>query len=264
MLNIKACFLILFIAFTKQGKAQMAITFDKVVGSITIYDSRRQEWFFSDSQDARKPTLPASTFKILNSLIALETGVIKDENQILKWDGIPKSFLGKEMEVWNKDTDLKTAYKNSTVWFDVELAKKIKRKNYRKYLSACEYGNLDFSEKGLDFWNYGSFGISPVNQVMFLRKVYQNDLPFSKKHIAIVKKMMISEQTESYVLRDNTGLTRKDGQDIGWWVGYIETKSNVYFFASRLIYSSEEEEPYFAYYRKEVTRHVLREISRLD
>lgn len=242
----------------------MAINLDKIVGSITIYDAGRQEWFFSDSRDARNPTLPASTFKILNSLIALETGVIKDENQILKWDGVPKSFLGKDMAVWNKDTDLKTAYKNSTVWFDVELARKIKRKNYKRYLSACEYGNLDFSEKGVDFWNYGSFAISPVNQVMFLRKVYHNDLPFSKKHIAIVKKMMISEQTDSYVLRDNTGLTRKDGQDIGWWVGYIETKNNVYFFATRLIKSSMEEEPYFAVYKKEVTRHVLKEIGSLN
>jgi len=261
MLILKACILILFIAFTEPGRAQMAITLDKVVGSITIYDSRRQEWFFTDTRDARMPTLPASTFKILNSLIALETRVIKDENQLLKWDGIPKSFLGKNRTAWNRDTDLKTAYKNSTIWFDVELAKKIKRKTYKKYLSACEYGNLNFSEKGVDFWNYGDYGISPVNQVMFLMKVYRNDLPFSKKHIAIVKNMMISEQTDSYVLRDNTGLTRKDGQDIGWWVGYIETKNNVYFFATRLIKSSEDEDPYFASYKKEVTRQVLNEIG---
>jgi beta-lactamase class D len=99
---------------------------------------------------------------------------------------------------------------------------------------------------------------------MFLRKVYHNDLPFSKKHIAIVKEMMISEQTDSYVLRDNTGLTRKDGQDIGWWVGYIETRNNVYFFATRLIKSSMEEEPYFASYKKEVTRHVLKEMGSLN
>jgi beta-lactamase class D len=262
MLIIKAYLLFLSIAFTIQVKAQT--DFDQVDGSITIYDSRKKSWFYSDSLDARRTTLPASTFKILNSLIALETGAIKDEKQILKWDGIPKTFLGTDMILWNKDSDLKSAYKNSTNWFYVELAKRIKKKNYRKYLQACEYGNLDLSEKGNDFWNYGNFGVSPVNQIMFLRKLYQNKLPFSKKHIAIVKEIMISEQTGSYILRDKTGLTRKDGQDIGWWIGYIETKNNVFFFATRLIKSTMDHNPHFTFYRKEMTRHILAEICAVD
>jgi beta-lactamase class D len=65
--------------------------------------------------------------KILNSLIAIEYKAIQDENEIIKWDGELKSHFGTIVNAWNKDTDLKNAYKNSTVWFYVELAKRIGR-----------------------------------------------------------------------------------------------------------------------------------------
>jgi len=253
-----------FFLFTNQVAAQIAIDVYPVDGSVTIYDYKQKKWFYSDSVDAKKLTLPASTFKIPNSLIALETGILKDENQILKWDGIPKYFLGVKMEAWNKDTDLKSAYKNSTIWFFVELAKRIKRDRYRKYLEICAYGNLNFSEKGIDFWNYGQYGISPVNQILFLRRLYEEELPFSKKHMATVKNIMISEKTANYVIRDKTGWTRKDGLDIGWWVGYVETKDNVYFFATRLTKSQKDDNPNFSKYRKEITKHVLKEMGAFD
>src|SRR5215213_1669946 len=55
----------------------------KLDGSITIYNHTTRRWIISDSADANKQTLPASTFKIINLLIALETGVIKDEYDIV-------------------------------------------------------------------------------------------------------------------------------------------------------------------------------------
>lgn len=79
--------------------------------------------------DGNLETLPASTFKIINSLIAIEEKAIRDENEVLKWDGVKRSLFGKEIPQWNKDTDLKTAYKNSTIWFYVKMAERIGRKN---------------------------------------------------------------------------------------------------------------------------------------
>ena len=76
-------------------------------------------------------------------------------------DGKPKSHLGIVVNAWNKDTDLKSAFKNSTVWFYVEVAKRIGRTKYKKILKKCNYGNSNLKEKGIDFWNYGEFAVSP-------------------------------------------------------------------------------------------------------
>lgn len=230
-------------------------------GSTTIYDLKNKKWLYSDSLDAEKETLPASTFKILNSLIALEEKAIINENEVLKWDGIEKTFFGTKIEAWNKDTDLKTAYKNSIVWFYVELAKRIGRKKYKKYLSKCKYGNKNLSEKGSDFWNYGDFGISPKGQIDFLLKLYNNELPFSNSTMDTVKEIMISEQNENYIIRDKTGWTKHNGIDIGWYVGYLQTSDNVYFFATRITKNINDNKSNFSKARKEITQTILTEIK---
>ncbi len=237
--------------------------FDKfsLSGSTTIFDYNKQKWFFTDSIDAQTETLPASTFKIINSFIALEEKAIKDENEVLKWDGVKRSIFGKEIPQWNKNTDLKTAYKNSTIWFYVRMAERIGRKKYFEYLKKCRYGDLTFSEKGTDFWNYGDFGISPKNQIEFLVQLYENKLPFSQQTINTVKEIMISENIDGYIFRDKTGWTTKDGIDIGWWVGYVETPSNVFFFATRIKKGVNEINPDFSKARKEITKEILKDLS---
>lgn len=226
-------------------------------GSTTIYDLKNKKWLYTDSLDAEKETLPASTFKILHSLIALEQKAVSDENQIIKWDGTEKTFFGSRVESWNKDTDLKTAFKNSTVWFYVEMAKKISRKTYKKYFRKCDYGNGNLTEKGVDFWNYGDFAITPKNQIEFLVKLHEDNLSFSKENIEKVKKVMVSEQKENYTLRDKTGWTKYHGIDIGWHVGYLQTNENVCFFATRIIKPLAENNPNFSKARKEITKAIL-------
>lgn len=230
-------------------------------GSTTVYDYKNKQWFFTDKQDAEVASLPASTFKIINSLVALEYNAVQDENEVFKWDGEPKLHLGTAVSVWNKDTDMKNAYKNSTIWFYVEVAKRIERSLYKKILKKCRYGNGNYTEKGTDFWNYGDFAITPKNQIDFLIKLYENRLPFSAPTMDKVKEIMISEQTEAYTFRDKTGWTRKIGQDIGWWVGYMETKDNVYFFATRLFKSENDRNPHFLKGRKEITKLILKDIE---
>lgn len=232
-----------------------------VKGSTTIYDYNNKKWIFTDEQDAELATLPASTFKIPNSLFALEYKAVLDENEVFKWDGQPKSHLGTVVNVWNKDTDLKNAFKNSTVWFYVEVAKRLERNKYQKILRKCNYGNGNLKEKGDDFWNYGAFAVSPKNQIDFLIKFYKNQLPFTKTTIEKVKEIMISEKTGTHTYRDKTGWTRKSGQDICWWVGYVETNGNVYFFATRLIKNEKENNPNFLKGRKEITKLILKDLE---
>lgn len=244
------------------GQSDFQNYFDSlgVRGSTTIYDYNNKNWIYTNQQDAETTSLPASTFKILHSLIALETKGVQDENEILTWDGKPKSHLGNEVKVWNKDTDLKQAYKNSTIWFYEEVAERIGRMTYISILNGCGYGNGNFSEAGKDFWNYGGFAISPVNQIEFLIKLYEGNLPFSESTLDKVRQIMISEKTETQIFRDKTGWTRKDQQDIGWWVGYLEIGDNVYFFATRLVKEKTDQNPHFLNGRKAITKLILKDL----
>ena len=131
----------------------------------------------------------------------------------------------------------------------------------RRILKKSGYGNSNLSEKGIDFWNYGEFGVSPENQIKFLRRLHRNKLPFSTASLSTVKNLMISEKTEDYTIRDKTGWTKRDGKDIGWWVGYVEREDNVYFFATRIIKPVDERNPKFSRARKEITKGVFKEIG---
>lgn len=230
-----------------------------VDGSTTIYHLESNNWIFTDSEDAQRETLPASTFKILNSAIALEEEVVRDEHETLKWDGTKHTFFGTPVDAWNRDNDMKMAFKNSTVWFYVELAKKIGKENYRHYLEEISYGNGDLSEPGDDFWNYGSFGVSPVNQVSFLKAFYREELPFSPGTYQTVKDLMISETAENYTISGKTGWTNRDNEDIGWWIGYVEKEENTWFFATRITKDLTVENPDFSACRIKITHAALQQ-----
>ncbi|MGU3376206.1 penicillin-binding transpeptidase domain-containing protein [Chryseobacterium sp. M5A1_1a] len=228
-----------------------------VDGSVVIYDNSKKKWFLSDTVGSKKETLPASTFKIINLLIALETKIIKDEHEVVKWPGKTDTVkYGFRPDIYH-DMTVKEAFEVSAGWVFVELAKKIGKENYKKYLMRSHYGNLDLSQTDADFWNFGKFEISPVNQVEFIKKLYTEDLPFSKRNIEIVKRVMITEKTKDYTIRSKTGWTRDNGINTGWWVGSIENNQGTYFFATRLLQSRQINNPNFGACRKEITKAVF-------
>jgi beta-lactamase class D len=235
-----------------------------VDGSVAIYDNSNNKWILSDTTEIALETLPASTFKVINLLISLETQTIKNENQIVKWVGSTDTVkYGYRPEIYH-DMTVKEAFEVSAGWVFVELAKKIGKEKYMEFLKKTEYGNQNLSQTDADFWNFGAFGISPINQVNFLRKLYENKLPFSKENMEIVKKVMINEENKSYILRAKTGWTRDKGINTGWWIGYIEKGSDVYFFATRLLQDRKNNRADFGNCRKEITKKILTEIGVLD
>ncbi|MCD2426037.1 penicillin binding protein transpeptidase domain-containing protein [Niabella pedocola] len=234
-----------------------------VTGSTTIFDLNNQRWLITDRADAISGTQPASTFKIINLLIALETGVIRDEQEIIKWPGHTDTTLyGYRPDIY-RDMSVKEAFEVSAGWVFIELAKRIGRKKYQYYLNRCHYGNGNLTEKGTDFWNFGAFAISPRNQVTFLVNVYKEQVPFSKRNLAILKNVMITETNDHYTIRSKTGWTRIAGKNIGWWTGYVTTGGNVYFFATRILNNQAEHNPNFGNCRKTITRHFLHQLGAL-
>lgn len=235
-------------------------------GSITLYDDIDKKWIYSYEADSKVPTNPASTFKIINALIALEEGILKDEKEMMKFVGVENvdtARYGNRVDIF-KDMDLEEALKKSAVWFNLEIAKKVGREKYKKYITSCGWGNMDFSEPGIDFWNFGPFAVTPVQQIEFLEKLYKDQLGFSKRNMAIVKKIMMAESTLLYTIRGKTGWGRTATEDLGWWVDYVERKEGVVFFATRTRKLRTDNNQRFVPCRKSITAAVLQELQIIE
>lgn len=201
----------------------------KVTGSFVLYNVNDAAYTIYNKEDIDVATTPASTFKILNSLISIETGAVADENEIIKWDGVKRG-----VDKWNADTDLKTAYQNSTVWFYQQLARRVGPQKMKEWVDKVNYGNRNITGAVDMFWLNDSLKISPLQQIDFLTRLSQNKLPFSKRTTDIMRKVMIAKDTTDFVLRAKTGWAANNVRDMGWYVGYIETGKNTYVFANRI------------------------------
>jgi beta-lactamase class D len=222
-------------------------------GCFVLFDLNKNEFLKYNPERCSERFIPASTFKIFNSLAALESGVIKDENEIIEWDSVKRFY-----DMWNQDLNLKQAFKFSAVWFYQEFARRIGEEKMKKYITEIHYGNEDISG-GIDlFWLEGGLRISPDEQIDFLRKIYNNETSFSQRSIDILKKIMIYEQTNEYILRAKTGWGMRFETQVGWFVGYIEKGDNVYFFATNLE-TKNPDEGFRS--RIEISYEILRELG---
>jgi beta-lactamase class D len=183
-----------------------------------------------------KQFLPASTFKIINSLISLEAKAVADENEIIKWDGV-KRFI----ENWNQDQNLKSAIKYSCVWFYQELARRVGREKMQHYVDLSNYGNKKLGDKIDTFWLEGDIRISANEQIEFLTKFLNKDLPFSDRNLEIVKSIMMKDSTDCYKYYAKTGWTARVEKQIGWYVGFIETKNTSWIFAMNIDFYKDED-----------------------
>jgi len=221
-------------------------------GSFILYDLNKDEYLKYNSERSAERFIPASTFKIFNSLAALETGIIKDENEIIEWDGVERFIKS-----WNMDLNLAQAFKFSAVWFYQELARRIGEEKMKEYITANHYGNEDISG-GIDlFWLEGGLRISPDEQIEFLKKIYNNETSFSQRSVDILKKIMIYDQTDDYTLRAKTGWGMRFENQVGWFVGYVEKGEDVYFFATNLE-SKNPDEGFRS--RIEISYRILKEL----
>jgi bla regulator protein BlaR1 len=179
---------------------------------------------------AKERLSPCSTFKIPNSLIGLETGVLKDENHPMKWDGVKH-----QIEAWNQDQTLQSAVTNSVVWYFQNEATLVGKQRMQHYLNLINYGNKDISGGLTTFWLDSSLKISANEQVDFIERLERSKLPFSQRSIDITKKLILLKTTDKGELHGKTGSGRdKETKGLGWFVGYVIHDGKPYYFATNI------------------------------
>lgn len=170
--------------------------------------------------------LPASTFKIVNSLIGLQTGVITNDSMVIKWDGVVRS-----VPAWNKDLSMYEAFRVSAVPYYQEVARRIGKDTMQQWLDTLSYGTKKITSAIDTFWLDNSLKITPDEQLGLVKKLYFNQLPFHERNQEIVRTAMLMEDKPEYKLSYKTGWGFKEnGNNLGWMLGYIEENKHPYFF----------------------------------
>ena len=217
-------------------------------GTLVISSLRSGQTFIHNDSRATRRFIAASTFKILNTLISLEEGIVVGKDSTFKWNGHTYSIAN-----WNRDQTLESAFKVSCVWCFQQIAEKVGAEKYRDYLTKSQYGKLHEPFVETTFWLDGSLQISAIEQVKFLKNIYQRSLPFSTSSYETLRQIMVVEQTPSFTIRAKTGLGGQSTPQVGWYVGYVETAQDVWFFAVNLEIHSEKDLPL----RLQLTRQSL-------
>lgn len=220
-------------------------------GTMIVSSQDDQIIYVCDSERAHTRLSPASTFKIANSIIAIEKGVLNDQYEVIKWDG-QKRFL----DAWNQDQNLKSAFQSSCVWFYQELAKRIGRQEYATSLKALNYGNGLIGDDITTFWleGGGDLSITPFEQIDFLKGIYHQRFPISKRTYAILEEIMLEEEVSDYKIYSKTGAATKDWVGHGWYIGYVTVKNNTWFFVTNIKINKIDDLPK----RKAVTIALLK------
>lgn len=168
--------------------------------------------------------LPASTFKIPNTLIGLETGVIPDVDFALRWDGQRRWF-----EDWNRDHDLRSAMRFSVVWFYQEVARRIGNERMHDWIQRLNFGNRAAGPELDTFWLIGDLRINALQQLDFLRRLREGRLPVTERSSAIVRELLHLDDSDEWTQYGKTGwyqpepnISLPEHPTVGWLVGWVE------------------------------------------
>ncbi|HEX6916299.1 MAG TPA: class D beta-lactamase [Chitinophagaceae bacterium] len=228
---LASCFVMLIACSPNNVKQDKSLgsffTRHGVEGCFAIYDNAKNEFTIYNLERYRDSAFtPASTFKIVNSLVALQTGRVYDEKRdTIRWDGVVRSI-----PAWNRDLTMEQAFKVSAVPYYQEVARRIGKDTMQLWLDSLKYGNRKISVID-SFWLDNSLQITPDEQLGLVKKLYFTQLIPEKRSQQIVKQMMLQEDNSSYKLSYKTGWAFKEnGNSLGWIVGWIEENKHPYFF----------------------------------
>lgn len=212
----------------KQDKSlQKYFDENKVEGCFAIMDNASGKFTVHNLARYRDSSyLPASTFKIVNSLIGLQTGKIVNDSMVIKWDGVTRRVAD-----WNKDLTMYEAFRVSSVYYYQEVARRIGKDTMQFWLDSLGYGTKKIKGAVDSFWLNNTLKVTPDEQLGLVKRLYFDQLPFFKSYQEVVKRAMLFEENTNYRLGYKTGWGfRENGNAIGWVVGWIEENKHPYFF----------------------------------
>ena len=217
---------------TRKNITQLNLSsnFGNYTGSFVLYDQATDKWNIYNIDNASTRIPPNSTYKIYDALLGLESGIITPEHSTFTWNGEPCPF-----DSWESDQDLTSAMHNSVNWYFQAIDSQAGFQSVKTFLQTINYGNQNTGTNLNLYWTDFSLKISPIEQVELLQNFYQNNFHFDRKNIQAVKNALLLSTTSSGSLYGKTGTGRVNGKDVnGWFVGYIESDNNTYYFATNI------------------------------
>ncbi len=228
-------------------------TFEGYEASFVLVNEKTQTVERFNSKRCKERLGPCSTFKVPHALIALELGVLSDENHLMKWDGKKRW-----RDALNRDHTLASAMSDSVLWYFQRVAPEVGEERMRANLKKLGYGNQDISSGLATFWLNQSLKISADEQVEFLRKLRTDRLPYGKHALNTTRKVITLESANGYTLAGKTGTAASDDHErmiLGWFVGYVERGDEAYVFACNIVADDNASGPH----AKKLVFKILRE-----
>ncbi len=207
-----------------------------------MIDAASGERLVHEGQCGQRVT-PASTFNIAVSLMGYDRGILIDEQT----PALPfKEGYPDWIPAWRTEINPTSWLRESVVWYAQQVVAGVGEAQFQRYVQQFEYGNQDLSgdpgkNNGLTMsWISSSLQISPVEQVAFLRKIVNRQLPVSAKAYDMTSRIMQSQSLPNgWVVHGKTGTARPvlaNGQDdaarqYGWYVGWAKKGQRTIVFA---------------------------------
>lgn len=249
---------------TLNERKESSYPFVNKKGCFLLYNLKTNA-FEKQIGDSCQDRLPAcSTFKVPLAVMAFDSGVLKDEKQMLKWDG-EKRFL----DVWNQDQDARSWIRESVVWFSQRITPIIGKKKLQHYLKTFKYGNQDLSTGITKAWlnspnnAHGALSINAYEQVAFLNKLWKDELPASKRSMELTRQITFLETSPNgFKLSGKTGSNFYDAEkkiQLGWFIAHVSNGEKEYVAVTNLSDVGPVETDKFGGFRaKEITKALLK------
>lgn len=229
------------------GDAEDVFARQQISGTFAAYDTGADRLIVLNAERAGRRFIPASTFKIPNSLIALEVGAVKDAGEVFRYDGKPR-----RVAAWQKDMTLREAVTASNVPVFQEIARRVGLDAYRNWLAKLDYGNREAGAIVDRFWLEGPLAVSAIEQTRFLARLADGALPMSTRSQGMVRDIIRIEEKDGRTLFAKTGW---DGK-IGWWAGWVERGDRKTAFALNMDMSRIKDAPKRISLGKELMAHL--------